>query len=308
MVPAHTENEHFYKVSDSREATYPSVTGRLQILKDESLINYKMNRALEYVFAKFSQLTPDNLMEHLDEAAKVSGGILKDAGDIGTRIHNARERYFTAWIKTGVRPANILDFEDPQDGMPYIKDVRLTSGLNAIEKFVTDTEYVPVATELLLFNHDLKVGGTLDDLGVMWWPKDKGNPHCKHEGSLMTHYKTRKGQDEPQMLRSCLVCGYRAVRAFVLMDIKTSNQFKDHYFFQVAIYYWMFYKLTGIRPQYCFILKASKDDGRYKIEDLKRPAALAAYARSMLRTHEGMDFIKKLRKDNQKVVAEVMEL
>jgi len=64
----------------------------------------------------------------------------------------------------------------------------------------------------------------------------------------------------------------------------------------------MFRKLTDLRPERCFILKLSKEDGTYKIEDLKKPGILVRYAKSMLKTNEGIEFIKSLRKDNQKKV------
>ena len=92
------------------------------------------------------------------------------------------------------------------------------------------------------------------------------------------------------------------------MDIKTSNQFKDHYFFQVALYYTMFYKLTGLRPKRAFILKLSKENGTYKLEDLKRPSTLSSYARSMIRTDTGIKYIRSLRKDNQKSVGELIQI
>ena len=70
----------------------------------------------------------------------------------------------------------------------------------------------------------------------------------------------------------------------------------------------MFVQLTGLRPQRCFILKVSKEDGTYKIEDLKKPARIAQYALALLKTDEGVEFIKGLRKDNQRSVAPKMTL
>jgi asparagine synthetase B (glutamine-hydrolysing) len=106
---------------------------------------------------------------------------------------------------------------------------------------------------------------------------------------------------------TCVACGRQYRYQFVLLDLKTSNQFKDHYFFQVAMYWWMFWKIIGIdhKPEKCLILKVSKEDGRYKIEDLKMPARLAGYAKHMLRTKEGMEFIRELRKDNQRNVVKI---
>jgi hypothetical protein len=263
VVTAHNEFGHFYKIVDDLfpdGVTYPSVTGKLQILKDEGLINYKMNRALDHVFAHWKEFTEANIMELLDAASKTSADILEDAGDIGTTIHDAREEFFKEWIKLGRHPG----VEAKEFLPPDCVDIRAVSALRALDKFINDFNYVPLATELLVYDHKLKVGGMLDDLGFM--TDEAGN------------------------------------RKFVLMDIKSSNQFKDHYFFQVALYYYMFYRLTKLRPQRCFILKLSKTDGTYKIEDLYRPSTLASYARSMVRTHNGLGYIRSLRKDNQKTV------
>lgn len=266
VIPRHTEDGHFYEINDGKfevNPVYPSATGKLQILKDESIINYKMNRALEYVFANYKHFDDNNVMDHLDKAAKVSADNLADAGDIGTRIHDYRELVFKEWIKTGNRPEDFVSFIPKEE-----YDIRAVSGMRALQKFCQEKDYIPVACELLVYNHEHKVAGTLDDLGLM----KNGN---KWE--------------------------------LVLLDLKTSNQFKNHYFFQVALYWWMFWRLMGKewKPQRCFILKVSKEDGSYKIEDLKRPAKLSEYTRAMLKTNEGIDFIKKLRKDNQKLVGKI---
>lgn len=266
VITAHTEKGHFYKIMTPDKKgvvgnVYPSVTGKLQVIKDESLINYKKNQVLQYMFRNYKKFTDNNIMEHLSLAERVPEDILSDAGDIGTDIHDVREAIFSKWIETGTRPSDFLSF------IPAEKvDVRIRSGIRALDKFCTDYNYVPVATELFVYSHKLRVAGTLDDIGLM-----------------------KDGE-------------------FVLLDLKTSNAFKDHYFFQVAMYYLMLRELTGLKPDRCFILKVSKEDGTYKLEDLKRPAMLGSYARSMLRTTAGIEFIRGLRKDNQKIVGDMVEL
>ncbi len=298
VVPVHTNKGHFYKIMTPDKNgvvgnVYPSVTGKIQILKDEGLINYKKNRVIDYVFAHYKEFNEQNIMEQLASAERVPEDILTDAGDIGTDIHDARERYFRNWIETGVRPSNTLDFIPPEN-----PDVRMKSALRALQSFVLGHQYVPIATELFVYSHQLKVAGTLDDLGLMKRVINEGDRGCEHE--IIT---------EPRKNRYvCLKCDYKFKIQFVLCDIKTSNQFKDHYFFQVALYYTMFYKLTELRPERCFILKLSKEDGTYKIEDLERPSTLSSYARSMVRTQNGIQYIKSIRKDNQKVVGEMLQL
>lgn len=250
---AHTDAGHFYRVPGI-DRTFSSVTAKLQILKDEGLINYKMNRALEYVERHWSKFNNLNVIAHLERAKNVSADILKDAGDVGTMIHDCRERFFEEWAKSGQRPPDVKAFI-PEG----CTDQRVVSGMRALARFCDETGYQPVISELYLYDEQFKLGGALDDIGVM-------------DGKL------------------------------VLLDVKTSNQFKGHYFFQVALYYMMFSRLTGLRPKTIFILKLSKEDGTYKIEELRNISKLVTYAKHMLKTHEALGFIEAMRKDNQKTV------
>lgn len=289
VVPRHNERGHFYEVVPIGK-TFPSVTGKLQVLKDEGLINYKMNRAIDYVFSHYKEFTDENITEHLDRAGRVSQDILEDAGDIGTRIHGYREDYFNAWINSNGRPADVQAF------IPHSEfDVRAKSAMRALGKFCTEKDYIPVLSELLVYDDELQLAGTLDDIGFMRKVLREGKDDCEHDivGPLNP---TIKGK------YNCYKCDYKYTYEYVLLDIKTSNQFKDHYFFQVAIYYHMLVKLTGVKPTRSFILKLSKDDGTYKIEELKDLPSLVKYAKHMLKTNEAIDFIRELRKDNQKQV------
>ena len=288
VIPRHTDWQHLYEVVPVGRI-FKSVTTRLQVLKDESLINYKMNRALDYIFANYSQFNDANIMEHIDIASKQSGIILEDAGDIGTAIHGYREDYFNKWIEIGARPKNALDFVPPEQ-----EDVRATSAMRGLQNFCIDKDYIPVITEQLVYDVEHEVAGTLDDVGLMRVVKREGDPGCKHEIIV-----------DPKFAHRCLLCDRKYVYELVLMDLKTSNQFKDHYFFQVALYYMMFVKLTGLKPKRCFILKVSKEDGSYKIEELYQIGTLVRYAKAMLRTNQGLDFIRSVRKDNQRDVLKI---
>jgi hypothetical protein len=297
VITEHTDKGHFYRIMTPDKKgkvgnVYPSVTGKLQLLKDESLINYKKNQVIQYVFANYSKFTDANIMEHLALAERVPEDVLADAGDIGNEIHGIRESIFADWIKMGSMPGDFLSYIKPEQVDPRIK-----SGVRGLHKFVTDHSYVPVATELFVYSHKLRVAGTLDDIGLMRKTLQEGSKDCPHANVVGTEKKN-----------VCLACGWEWRNEFVLLDLKTSNQFKDHYFFQVAMYFLMFRELVGITPERCFILRVSKEDGTYKLEDLKRPAMLGSYARSMIRTSNGIEFIKSLRKDNQKKVAPIIKL
>jgi len=307
----HNDKGHFYQIChhwmsahvDCDGPVYPSVTGKIQILKDEGLINWKMNRAIDslraFMSSKVHELAKmeDTVMWGAIEdactvASRVSQDILEAAGDIGTRIHDVRQAIFDEWIRTGVKPTDFLSFIPAHD-----PDIRLISATRALKKFVDENRYIPVKCELFVYSHQLKVAGTLDDLGLMRRVvREPNDPNCTHE-----HIMCPGGNNVDR----CITCDGKWKWEFVLMDLKSSNQFKDHYFFQVALYYDMFRKITGLNPDRCFILKVSKEDGSYKIEDLKRPKKLAEYCRAMIKTNEGLEFIKGLRKDNQRNVVKI---
>lgn len=255
----HTERHHFYRIVP-KDVVYPSVTGKLQLIKDEGLMNYKMNRAIEYIAANRGRMAKDEgeAMAVFDEASKESERLLKDAGDIGTLIHDAREAYFKAWIETGVRPPDARAF------IPAgCVDRRAVSGMRGIEKFCTEWKYEPVVSELYVYSERWQTAGALDDIGLI----DTG-----------------------------------AGKEIVLLDLKTSNRFKSTYFFQISMYFHMFETLTGITPQRVLILKSSKENGGYQIEELTHLPKLVEYVEHMLKMNEAIDFIEGLRKDNQKNV------
>jgi len=297
VVPEHDEKGHRYRIMTPDQNgvvgnVYPSVTGKLQIIKDESLINYKKNQVIEYVFKHYREFTDNNIMEHLSCAEKVPETILNDASDVGTDIHNIREKIFKDVIEEKVefKDIDFLSYIPPEK-----EDVRIKSAIRALNSFVHDYKYKPIATELYVYSHKLKVSGTLDDIGIITKVIRDGDKNCTHE--LITN----KNESV------CLKCGFKEKQYLVLLDVKTSNQFKDHYFFQVALYYQMFCALTDVKPEICFILKLSKTDGTYKIEEMKQLSKLADYAKSIIKTSNGICFIRNMRKDNQKIVGNKLE-
>lgn len=340
VIPRHNENSHWYEIDEaSRKGfirrfyedgytlpvktpdeqhaktsgivmtnpVYPSVTAKLQVLKDEGLANFKMNRALEYIFAHFKEFNDENIMEHLGLAERVPADLFTEAGDIGTAVHDTRQAIFDEWIRTGKRPTNYPSFVPPEK-----EDVRVTSCLAALEKFVNDYNYRPVVCEMLVYSHQHKVAGTLDDLGLMRILMRPGRDEhgqiieCDHTNDSPTDGPQSCVIEDPNRnVERCIKCGAKWKTVLALVDLKTSNRFKDHYFFQVGMYFDMFRKLTGIKPEKLYIVKLSKEDRMYKLEEIKRPAKIASYARHVLKTNEGIDFIKEIRKDNQRVVVKL---
>ncbi len=300
VMPEHSERGHWYRVNDLDHGTplYPSVTGKLQILKDEGLANWKMNKALEHVLQHWTEFNELNIFDHIEKASQISTDIFHDAGDIGTTIHSIRERIFDQWIATGVRPGDFQSFITDD-----IRDIRAVSAIAALEKFCIEHNYRPIITEFMVYSHKWQTAGQLDDIGLMNIEIRPGTPGCDHLNNDV--FGSRRSciiSDPDKNFDRCMRCGAKWKVVLVLLDLKTSNRFKDHYFFQVAMYYAMFRKLTGLKPDHAFILKVSKENRTYALEELKRPATIAAYANHVLKANDGLKFIKTLRKDNQKKV------
>jgi len=266
----HTANGHFYQVPTG--VVYPSVTGKLGYVKDESIQNFAMNEALRYIEEHMHEVIVNgkiDMMKAIDlfvEAKKTPSGMLHAAADIGTRIHDRREEFFQRWIDQGA-PAPLRP--DIHDFCRIDDDKRIHAGMLGLDKFVREYKYIPIRTEVMVYSDKHQVAGMLDDIGIMWH-KPKG---------------ARKGK---WML--------------TLMDLKTSNQMKAHYWLQVAMYHLMFEDLTGLKPQLDVILKLNKDLPEFKLEYLKNIRVLKAGVKSVLKTASVMEHIKSARKNQGKTV------
>lgn len=149
----HSEDGHFYVYGESK---YPSVTGKLQVVKDPGLSNWKMNRACDYIKGKFDEGIILNIEECIKNAKIAPQLEFKEAGSIGNIVHAWRETWFNEWIKAGWLP-------HPKD-FPTDSDQRVIAASEAIKKCVNFFHAQPLACELKLADDKLKLGGTLDDL------------------------------------------------------------------------------------------------------------------------------------------------
>jgi hypothetical protein len=263
---AHTEKGHFY-VSPNDDKPYHSVTYFTSFIKDPSLANYKMNRALDSVIDKwkpnqsYDQQTINSLVESAKSAPE---GYFLLAGDIGTQTHAWRQEWFQSWINSD--KGMLTEEEINAVPLPQNVDSEVISGCRAIKKFVKDTGYIPVACELALVDDELKVGGQIDDLGVF---PNKHKMYYTSSSKLPSDLKI-----EPGSIISVdpLDGGYKFKfnPQLVFVDLKTSNQGKKpSYAFQVRGFYQRMLKKTlKLRPKKTYILHTSKEDGTYKLIDL----------------------------------------
>jgi hypothetical protein len=268
VVPQHTSEGHFYGVPSG--AVHSSVTGKLNAVKDESIQNWTMNLAVQFVEDNIPRIIRDDggidlikAAELFDSARKHPRLALQAAGDIGTQVHDRREKYFQYWIDsnviTGIRPPISL-FMKKDD------DPRLTAGMLALDKFLEKTGYIPIRTEVMVYSDKYEVAGMLDDIGIM-----------KHNGKWR----------------------------LTLLDLKTSNQMKAHYWLQVALYHMMFKEITGITPAVNCILKVNKEYPTYTLEIISNMRRVVSGAKNVLKVYDLMQFIKGERKNIGKKVLSI---
>lgn len=242
ITPRHTKEGHFYYVP-ILDKTLPSVSGEHRNIKDPSLRNFEKNEALRYITNKLYEVKEYTMadFEKWVEEAKDAPIVARDtAGSKGNFIHDCREQYFSLWIKSGKvdKPAGTIEDiarrrgDVPPDLLPEV-----ISGCAAMDRFITEWNYIPLGCEILVFDAKDEVAGTLDDVGVL---------------------TLKDGQ-----------------QIIVLLDVKSSNQFKDTYTLQVMRYNKMFRQLFKIKPDRVLIVKTGKDDRNYKLEWFK-PAQMVA--------------------------------
>lgn len=260
----HSESGHFYFVPEHGE-TYGSVTGLQYIIKDPSIELFMKNETLRYIRRNFQQINTDNLEEHLDNAGNASITVRDTAGGFGTTIHNLREEYFKEWIITGEKPRFTVESLALRDPM-CSQEIR--SGCAGLDKFLTETGYIPVGCEVMVYSKKWKIAGCLDYIGLL----PIKVPVANTDG------------------------GYKIKYELVLMDLKTSNMMKSFYTCQVGAYYKMFIELFKIRPKKCFILKVGKEHRDYQIEWLPDMKLAVRSVQSLVNLGADLRAIDEIRK------------
>lgn len=275
IEPDHDDTGHWYKFNGVR---YPSVTGKLAIIKDEGLMNWKMNRALEYVLKNYQDLRPETIEKHIQDAKLAPVQEFTEAGDIGTAVHAWREGWFNTWIDREL--TDDMEFEhSPEDIRPEV-----ISACAAIVKCIKTLRAQPLACELYLADEKLGIGGTMDDLWAVPVNKTVIYPPATDEND-------RKGiYGNPNTLRG----GWETW----LIDLKTSNiGTKNSYYMQTALYWHLFKKLYKIKVDKVFILHVSKKiHGEYKLIEVKHPKRYLAMAKNVIKLHDDLEEIKELKK------------
>ncbi len=161
---AHSQEGHFYLDPNTQEK-YSSVTGRLQILKDPAIQNWKKNRALEYIEQNWNSARnyqPEDISKILADASQAPEIEFETAGSIGTDVHNFRHNCFKLLIEGGIlMPLAEIYKQTPDHKLDCL------SALRGIDLFMKEHNYVPLLCEVPLVDDKLKLGGCTDDIGIV---------------------------------------------------------------------------------------------------------------------------------------------
>lgn len=278
IVTDHDEKGHWYKSGGHR---YPSVTRKLALIKDEGLMNWKMNTALGHIgqvlkILKASEWDEGKIIALIKDAKLAHQLEFEGAGDIGKAVHDWREEWFSQWIEWASKVSDLKNYEIslPDDERPQVK-----ASCEAIRRCIWDLKAQPLACELALTDDKLELGGMLDDIWAV--PID-----TKVKASLVS--------GDP------LSGGYKLKRKWEVwfLDLKTSNiGNKNSYYMQVATYWAMFRKLYKIKIDKVFILHTSKTRfGEYELIPVKHPAEYFKMAKTTYKLYDDLQRLKELKK------------
>lgn len=256
VVPAHTDEGHFYKHTGVNE-TYASVTTKGNILDAPHLKKWAASEAVKYIDKNLDIITPENKEEIFRAAILSHQDQFEEAGSIGTWGHGIVDEYLKEWIKNKERPNDIRTFVKTEDS-------RLYAITRSAEMFCKDFAFIPIASELRVASTKHKFGGTLDALGMVAIVKKKGPPNCVHV------FWNRSSRDWWKL--RCKNCGENRDYVFAVVDWKTSNSIdKPEYAMQTAAYWGAFFEMTKIRPRMIFIVRLDKVKAKYEIMQVFKP-------------------------------------
>lgn len=268
IVAEHTDNSHHYRVNlFAGSPLLDSVTTKTGILNKGYLKDWGIKLAIDYIRDNINDVINEETRESvLYDAKQQSQGVLEDAGDIGTKVHNIIETYIDLWIE-GKQPDNILSLIQSIEST----DVRIIAGVKAAGQFFDDHDIFPICSELLVASAKLGTAGTMDFLCYIGKEKVKGNKDCEHEmwqrGSKKTHF-------------GCTKCDRVVDYVLTIVDWKTSNSIagKTEYALQTAAYKQAVVELTGLKPEQAWVIRLDKKTGKYEkgvVSDLNK--AIKAY-------------------------------
>jgi hypothetical protein len=194
-----------------------STTTKNQIISNPIYQNWRMNRMAEYLFDHKDEITKDNFDDFVKQAKEYPEIMFKEAGRIGNLIHAYAHDYFTDWINKDERPADILAYVNGALGRPKEPEFIVWSALRSLQAWVLKNDYIPLASELKVWNEKYHSAGTIDNVGVI--NGKVGLPDWKSSNNFRDDYWIQLGDYYGMFYRLTHIrCSWGRIIKFVKTD------------------------------------------------------------------------------------------
>lgn len=233
VLSAHTEDEHFYRLSDS--SMVASVTTKM-IVEKPLLRDYYARKAIEYFVkdAKYRLLTEQNIEMHTQAALQQPTKEKDDAAAVGTAVHNIIDQYLKhqnpGSIEDFIPKVPVADIFTNRNN--DLVDGRIVSACLAAEKAIKESPVKVLTSEINVGSISLGTAGQVD--AIMW-------------------------NEETQQVE--------------IWDWKTSNYVFPTHSMQLAAYAFMFTEMCGVPISAAYVVHIDKEKARYKkyqVADMER--------------------------------------
>lgn len=161
--PCHDDYGHRYRNTKTSQVQRSVTTKIGEVIAKNHLIPWSIKVAAEYLLQgnRLNQFATERFRNDIIKGMQLAPFDKRDsAGNIGSRTHDALERYINQFIADGIRPNNILDFMLPDS------DPRSIASARAAEQWFLKNNVIPIVSELLVGNIKLS-SGTLDFLAIV---------------------------------------------------------------------------------------------------------------------------------------------
>ena len=172
-------------------AEYISTTTKHRVISSPQFQEWRQNRLAEFLIDHKDEITKENFEEWIKKAKAYPEEVFEAAGKFGTLCHSYIHKYFTDWILADRQPASILQYVDGSRG-PREENARVWAVIRGLENWCNANQYIPLASELMLFSDRYHDAGTMDNVGV-----DKtgvpGAPDWKTSNNFRDDYHLQLG-------------------------------------------------------------------------------------------------------------------
>ena len=266
VIPEHDHMGHHYRYKKTNQV-FDSVTTKAGILDMPHLKKWAANQAVEHLDKNWNNITRANRKDHYKAAILAHEDVLKDAGNVGTQGHEAVDRYLQQWLDTKQRPTDIRDFIIGEDS-------RLWAITRSAELFMSEFEFIPIATELFVVSEKHEYAGQVDCIAFILKELEPGKEAYKEFYKPGTFPCDHEYDVFRQRHWRCKHCQRIVTPMLSIVDWKTSNSVdKAEYAMQVAAYYYAFREMTGIKPDQCVIVQLDKYKAKYNVVRIQNPTS-----------------------------------